>query len=108
MILPLTLFPPLYQLSISLMPEKIQRNTIKRKDMEQITYIHNPVDQEGIELTSQLKQPREDIAENAHELWTDDRIKESWSYGTERDYMLKKHQYLIPYSKLPDGENQYD
>lgn len=33
MILPLTLFPPLYQLSISLMPEKIQRNTIKRKDI---------------------------------------------------------------------------
>lgn len=76
--------------------------------MEQITYIHKPVDQEGIELTSQLKQPHEAIAENAHELWTDERIKESWSYGTERDYMLKKHQYLIPYSKLPDGENQYD
>lgn len=108
MILTLTLFPPLYQLSISLMPEKIQRNTIKRKDMEQITYIPNPVDQEGIELTSQLKQPREAIAEIAHELCTDDRIKESWSYGTERDYMLKKHPCLVPYSKLPDGENQYD
>ena len=67
--------------------------------MEQITYIHKPVDQEGIELTSQLKQPHEAIAENAHELWTDERIKESWSYGTERDYMLKKHintSFLIP------------
>lgn len=82
------------------MPEKIQRNTIKRKDMEQITYIPNPVDQEGIELTSQLKQPREAIAENAHELWTDGRIKESWSYGTKRDYMLKSihSSFLTPNS----------
>lgn len=82
--------------------------TIKRKDMEQNTYTPHPVNLEGIELTPQLEQLREAIAENAHEVWAVGRIKEGWTYGPERDDKLKKHPDLIPYSELPDGEKQYD
>ena len=82
--------------------------TIKRKDMEQKTYTPHPVDLGDIELTPQLEQLREAIAENAHEVWAVGRIKEGWTYGPERDDKLKKHPDLIPYSELPDGEKQYD
>jgi len=82
--------------------------TIKHRDMKQKTYTPHPVDLEGIELTPQLEQLREAIAENAHEVWAAGRIKEGWTYGPERDDKLKKHPDLIPYSDLPDGEKQYD
>ena len=82
--------------------------TVKRKDMKQKTYIPHPVDLEGIELTPQLEQLREAIAENAHEVWAAGRIKEGWTYGPERDDKLKTHPDLVPYSELPDSEKQYD
>ena len=82
--------------------------TIKPKDMEQKTYTPHPIDLGDIELTPQLEQLREAIAENAHEVWAAGRIKEGWTYGPERDDKLKKHPDLIPYSELPDGEKQYD
>jgi len=82
--------------------------TIKSKEMEQKTYTPHPVDLGDIELTPQLEQLREAIAENAHEVWAAGRIREGWTYGPERDDKLKKHPDLIPYSELPDGEKQYD
>ena len=82
--------------------------TIKRKSMEKKTYTPHPVDLGDIELTPQLEQLREAIAENAHEVWAAGRIREGWTYGPERDDKLKKHPDLIPYSELPDGEKQYD
>lgn len=82
--------------------------TIKSKDMEEKTYTPHPINLEDIELTPQLEQLREAIAENAHEVWAAGRIKEGWTYGPERDDKLKKHPDLIPYSELPDSEKQYD
>lgn len=76
--------------------------------MEQTTYTPHPVDLGGIELTPQLEQLREAIAENAHEVWAAGRIREGWTYGPRRDDKLKTHPDLIPYSELPDGEKQYD
>lgn len=82
--------------------------TVKRKDMKQKTFTPHPVDLEGIELTPQLEQLREAIAENAHEVWAAGRIKEGWTYGPQRDDKLKTHPDLVPYSELPDTEKQYD
>lgn len=81
---------------------------IKHKDMQQITYTPHPIDLGDIELTPQLEQLREAIAENAHEVWAAGRIREGWTYGPERDDKLKKHPDLVPYSELTDGEKQYD
>ena len=82
--------------------------TIKDKDMKKKTYTPHPVDLSDVELTPQLEQLREAIAENAHEVWAVGRIKEGWTYGPERDDKLKTHPDLVPYSELPDGEKQYD
>lgn len=71
-------------------------------------YEPNPVNLEDIELTDDLLELQEAIAENAHEVWAKTRMTEDWTYGPVRDDEKKKHPDLIPYSTLPDSEKEYD
>ncbi|MCH5310349.1 MAG: Ryanodine receptor Ryr [Prevotella sp.] len=71
-------------------------------------YEPQPINLDSIQLTDDLLELREAIAENAHEVWASARIKEGWTYGRERDDANKKHPDLIPYSALPDSEKEYD
>ena len=45
------------------------------------TYIPKPIDLLDVELTEDLKDLREAIAENAHEIWAENRQAEGWTYG---------------------------
>ena len=71
-------------------------------------YEPQPINLDCIQLTDDLLELREAIAENAHEVWAAARIKEGWTYGRERDDANKKHPDLSPYSALPDSEKEYD
>lgn len=71
-------------------------------------YEPQPINLDNIQLTGDLLELREAIAENAHEVWAATRIKEGWTYGKKRDDANKKHPDLIPYSALPDNEKEYD
>lgn len=71
-------------------------------------YEPRPINLSGVNLTDDLLDLREAIAENAHEIWAAARLKEGWSYGPVRDDVLKKHPDLVPYSMLPDSEKEYD
>lgn len=71
-------------------------------------YEPHPINLDDISLTDDLQELQEAIAENAHDVWAEARIKEGWSYGKTRDDANKKHPDLIPYSSLPDGEKEYD
>lgn len=71
-------------------------------------YDPQPVDLGDIQLTDDLLELREAIAENAHDVWAVARMKEGWTYGKVRDDANKKHPDLIPYSALPDSEKEYD
>ena len=71
-------------------------------------YEPQPINLDNIQLTDDLLELREAIAENAHDIWAAARIKEGWTYGGERDDANKKHPDLIPYSALPDSEKEYD
>lgn len=71
-------------------------------------YEPSPINLDEIQLTDELLELREAIAENAHDVWAIARMKEGWSYGTERDDTNKKHPDLIPYPALPDSEKEYD
>lgn len=76
--------------------------------MEKTTYTPKPVNLDDVQLPPNLEELREAIAENVHEVWSAGRIKEGWTYGSQRDDKLKKHPDLVPYSELTDGEKQYD
>lgn len=67
-----------------------------------------PVDTEGIELPDELHRLAEMIAENVHEVWAANRMKEGWIYGEQRDDDKKTHPCLVPYSQLPESEKDYD
>jgi hypothetical protein len=71
-------------------------------------YEPHPVKLENIIIDEDLEELQEAIAENAHEVWAEARIKEGWTYGRERDDIKKTHPDLIPYSALPDSEKEYD
>ena len=80
--------------------------TVNLKDMK--TYIPKPIDVSDVKLDKDLTELREAIAENAHEIWAENRQKEGWTYGPQRNDELKLHPDMIPYSQLPEGEKDYD
>lgn len=72
------------------------------------TYTPKPIDLSDVELTEDLNELREAIAENAHEIWAENRQSEGWTYGPQRDDKLKQTPDMVPYSQLPEGEKEYD
>ena len=71
-------------------------------------YTPKPIDLSDVELTEDLNELREAIAENAHEIWAENRQAEGWTYGPQRDDQLKQTPDMVPYSQLPEGEKEYD
>ena len=72
------------------------------------TYIPKPIDLSDVELTEDLKELQEAIAENAHEVWAQNRQAEGWMYGPKRDDEKLLHPDMVPYSQLSEGEKAYD
>lgn len=71
-------------------------------------YRPNPVDTDDVELTPELLQLTEQIAENVHEVWAVGRMKEGWTYGQVKDADKKQTPWLVPYGDLPESEKDYD
>ena len=71
-------------------------------------YEPKPIDTTGIILPTELAALTEQLAENAHEIWAQQRLSDGWTYGPRRDDQTKKHPCLVSYSELPDSEKVYD
>lgn len=71
-------------------------------------YNPHPIDLSDVEVSDDLIELREAIAENAHEVWAYNRKQEGWRYGSERDDAKKLHPDMIAYSQLPESEKLYD
>lgn len=71
-------------------------------------YVPHPIDVDNVPLDGDLEELQEAIAENAHDVWAEARIKEGWTYGKERDDEKKHNPDIIPYTALPDSEKKYD
>lgn len=71
-------------------------------------YVPHPIDVDNVPLDGDLEELQEAIAENAHDVWAEARIKEGWTYGKERDDEKKHNPDIIPYTALPDSEKEYD
>ena len=48
-------------------------------------YVPHPIDVDSIPLDGDLEELQEAIAENAHDVWAEARIREGWTYGKERN-----------------------
>ena len=71
-------------------------------------YKPNPIKTEEIELSEDLLNLTEKLAENTHDVWAEGRIKDGWTYGEKRNDALKQHPCLVPYSELTESEKEYD
>lgn len=71
-------------------------------------YVPQPVDTSNVQLPTELDELVEKIAENVHEVWAQSRMEQGWTYGEERNDVLKTHPCLIPYEELPEEEKAYD
>lgn len=71
-------------------------------------YTPSPIDTSDVELSKDLIELTEKIAENVHENWAIGRISEGWIYGEKRSDELKTTPCLIPYSELPESEKEFD
>jgi len=73
-----------------------------------MNYKPSPIDTSRVQLTAQLEQLTETLAENAHDNWAVGRLKEGWKPGPARDDAKKLHPCLVPYDELPESEKEYD
>lgn len=76
--------------------------------MKQKTYTPQPIDTSDITLPEELEVLVEQMSKNVHEVWSEARIQQGWTYGEQRNDELKTHPYLIPYEELPESEKEYD
>ena len=71
-------------------------------------YVPQPMDTSDIQLPEELNLLIEAMAKNVHEVWAQSRMEQGWTYGEERNDVLKYHPCLIPYEELPEIEKAYD
>ncbi|KAI4887181.1 hypothetical protein NFI96_021277, partial [Prochilodus magdalenae] len=61
-----------------------------------------PVDQSGISLTAAQEALVEALAENEHNIWARERIRQGWTYATQQDVKSKRSPQLVPFPLLEE------
>jgi hypothetical protein len=72
------------------------------------SYQPRPIDTFNVELSDELLQLTEQLAENAHDNWARRRLADGWTWGPVRDDAARKHPDLVPYGELSEAEKHYD
>ncbi len=73
-----------------------------------MTYQPNPIDISHVKLSEDIQELIEQLAFHAHEVWSQRRIAEGWTFGETRNDQAKQHPCLVPFEALEDSEKQYD
>ena len=85
-----------------------RQGAVSRREGAPMTYTPKTIDTSGVQLTSDLEELVERLAENTHDHWARKRLEEGWRYGPRRDDGSKEHPDLVPYRALPESEKEYD
>lgn len=78
------------------------------KKNEDGIYVPNPINVDDIVLPEKIAKLTEYIAENTHEEWAKQRLKEGWTFAPKTNKKLKQSFDLVPYCELIDSEKEYD
>jgi hypothetical protein len=62
----------------------------------------------GFEANKIDKAMMEKLAEAAHEVWMQGKLKDGWTYGPVTDKDKKIHSCLVPYDKLSEADKESD
>lgn len=71
-------------------------------------YIPHPINVDDVVLPKDIAALTEYIAENTHEEWAKQRLKEGWKFAPKTNKKRKESFDLIPYCELLDSEKEYD
>uniref|UniRef100_A0A8C3QAL2 Ryanodine receptor 3 n=1 Tax=Geospiza parvula TaxID=87175 RepID=A0A8C3QAL2_GEOPR len=61
-----------------------------------------PLDLSEVKLLPSQELLVDKLAENAHNVWAKDRIKQGWTYGIQQDLKNKRNPRLVPYALLDE------
>uniref|UniRef100_A0A8C3B4F7 Ryanodine receptor 3 n=1 Tax=Cyclopterus lumpus TaxID=8103 RepID=A0A8C3B4F7_CYCLU len=61
-----------------------------------------PLDLSDVKLTAGQEVLVDKLAENAHNVWAKDRIKQGWTYGIQQDLKSRRNPRLVPYAFLDE------
>uniref|UniRef100_A0A8D0B2K0 Ryanodine receptor 1 n=1 Tax=Sander lucioperca TaxID=283035 RepID=A0A8D0B2K0_SANLU len=61
-----------------------------------------PLDLSHVKLTPNQNQLVEKLAENGHNVWARDRVRQGWTYSIVQDIMNKRNPRLVPYNLLDE------
>lgn len=73
-----------------------------------MTYEPRPIDTSRVRLSKAILDLTERLAENTHDIWAEQRLRDGWRYGPRRDDARKEHPGLVPYGDLDESEKEYD
>nr|XP_055028049.1 ryanodine receptor 2 [Misgurnus anguillicaudatus] len=65
-----------------------------------------PVDQSHVVLTAAQEELADKLAENQHNIWAREMIRQGWSYGPQQDVKCKRSIQLVPFSLLDKKSKQ--
>jgi serine/threonine protein kinase len=72
------------------------------------TYKPSPINTQTVAIPAGLGDLIESLARNVHDNWAQQRIKEGWTRGPERNDIRMEHPCLVPFEHLPASEKEYD
>ncbi|MFT7807285.1 ryanodine receptor 2 isoform X1 [Arapaima gigas] len=61
-----------------------------------------PMDLSHVKLSSTQEAMVDKLAENAHNVWARDRIRQGWTYGIQQDVKNRRNPRLVPYALLDE------
>ncbi|XP_028294205.1 ryanodine receptor 3 isoform X6 [Gouania willdenowi] len=82
--------------------ESLKKIKLPKNYMMSNGYKPTPLDLSDIKLTPGQELLVDKLAENAHNVWAKDRIKQGWTYGIQQDLKSKRNPRLVPYVLLDE------
>uniref|UniRef100_A0A8C4LB56 Ryanodine receptor 2 n=1 Tax=Equus asinus asinus TaxID=83772 RepID=A0A8C4LB56_EQUAS len=82
--------------------EKVKKMKLPKNYQLTSGYKPAPMDLSFIKLTPSQEAMVDKLAENAHNVWARDRVRQGWTYGIQQDVKNRRNPRLVPYALLDD------
>ncbi|XP_028834345.1 ryanodine receptor 3 isoform X8 [Denticeps clupeoides] len=82
--------------------EDLKKVKLPKNYMMSNGYKPTPLELSDVKLTPSQELLVDKLAENAHNVWAKDRIKQGWTYGIQQDLKNKRNPRLVPYALLDE------
>ncbi|XP_058255382.1 ryanodine receptor 3 isoform X7 [Hemibagrus wyckioides] len=82
--------------------EELKKVKLPKNYMMSNGYKPMPLELSEVKLSPAQELLVDKLAENAHNVWAKDRVKQGWTYGIQQDLKSKRNPRLVPYALLDE------